>query len=88
MRREISLKLHVKNGVKNGKFHANFTLLGRSADSLLLEGVSVPDVCLARQNQTCKKYPMAFSYLGPAKTYILRGTLQTYAIKTRAVSDN
>ena len=26
--------------------------------------------------------------LGPAKTYILRGTRQTYAIKTRAVTDN
>ena len=30
--REISPKFHVKNGVKNRKFHANFTLLGRSAD--------------------------------------------------------
>ena len=26
--------------------------------------------------------------LGPAKTYILRGTPQTCAIKTRAVTDN
>ena len=26
--------------------------------------------------------------LGPAKTYILRGTPQTYAIKSRAVTDN
>ena len=26
--------------------------------------------------------------LGPAKTYILRGTPQTYAIKIRAVTDN
>ena len=26
--------------------------------------------------------------LGPAKTYILRGTPRTYAIKTRAVTDN
>ena len=26
--------------------------------------------------------------LGPAKTYILRGTLRAYAIKTRAVTDN
>ena len=25
-------KFHVKNGVKNGKFHANFTLPGRSAE--------------------------------------------------------
>ena len=32
MRRKISPKFHVKNGVKNGKFHANFTLLGRSAE--------------------------------------------------------
>ena len=32
MRRKISPKFHVKNGVKNGKCHANFTLLGRSAD--------------------------------------------------------
>ena len=32
MRRKISPKFHVKNSVKNGKFHANFTLLGRSAD--------------------------------------------------------
>ena len=23
---------HIKNGVENGKFHANFTLLGRSAE--------------------------------------------------------
>ena len=34
MRREVSPKFHLKNGVKNGKFHANFTLLGRSADVL------------------------------------------------------
>ena len=27
-------------------------------------------------------------YLGPAKTYILRGTPRTYAIRTRAVTDN
>ena len=26
--------------------------------------------------------------LGPAKTYILRGTARTYAIKTRVVTDN
>ena len=26
--------------------------------------------------------------LGPAKTYILRGTPRTYAIKTRAVTNN
>ena len=32
MRRKISPKFHVKNGMKNGKFHANFTLLGRSAE--------------------------------------------------------
>ena len=32
MRRKISPKFHVKNGVKNGKFHANFTLPGRSAE--------------------------------------------------------
>ena len=32
MRRKISPKFHVKNGVKNGKSHAKFTLLGRSAD--------------------------------------------------------
>ena len=32
--RENSPKFHVKNGVKNGKFHANFTLLGRSAEGL------------------------------------------------------
>ena len=32
VRRKISPKFHVKNGVKNGKFHANFTLQGRSAD--------------------------------------------------------
>ena len=36
-RRKISPKFHIKNGVKNGKFHANFTLPGRSAESL--EGV-------------------------------------------------
>ena len=35
MRRKISPKFHVKNGVKNGQFHANFTLLGRSADDSL-----------------------------------------------------
>ena len=33
VRRKISPKFHVKNGVENGKFHANFTLLGRSADN-------------------------------------------------------
>ena len=27
-------KFHVKNGAKNGQFHANFTLLGRSAEVL------------------------------------------------------
>ena len=32
VQRKISPKLHVKNGVENGNFHANFTLLGRSAD--------------------------------------------------------
>ena len=32
MRRKISPKFHVKNGAKNGKFHAKFTLLGRSDD--------------------------------------------------------
>ena len=32
--RKISPKFHVKNGVKNGKFHANFTLPGCSADKL------------------------------------------------------
>ena len=32
VRRKISPKFHVKNGVKIGKFHASFTLLGRSAD--------------------------------------------------------
>ena len=25
---------HVKNGVENGKFHVNFALLGRSAETL------------------------------------------------------
>ena len=34
VRRKISPKFHVKNGVKNGKFHANFTLLGHSAADL------------------------------------------------------
>ena len=34
MRRKISQKFHVKNGAKTGKFHANFTLLGRSAEVL------------------------------------------------------
>ena len=32
-RRKISPKFHSKNGVKNGKFHANFTLLWRGAGS-------------------------------------------------------
>ena len=32
VRRKISPKFHIKNGVKNGKFHANFTLLGRNAE--------------------------------------------------------
>ena len=32
---KISPKFHVKTGVKNGKFHANFTLLGRSAEKTL-----------------------------------------------------
>ena len=30
VRREISPKCHVKNGVKNGKFHAKITLLGQN----------------------------------------------------------
>ena len=33
VRRKISPKFHVKKGVKNGKFHANFTLLGCSAEN-------------------------------------------------------
>ena len=36
--RKISPKFHVKNGVKNGKFHANFTLPGRSAFNILSLG--------------------------------------------------
>ena len=35
MRRKISPKFHVKNGVKNGNFHAHFTLLARSAEFLV-----------------------------------------------------
>ena len=34
-RGKISPEFHVENGVKNGKFHANFTLLGRSAEGPL-----------------------------------------------------
>ena len=34
------------------------------------------------------KPPNNQNRLGPAKTYILRGTARTYAIKTRAVTDN
>ena len=40
MRRKISPKFHVKNGVKNGKFHANFTLLGRSAERFSGMGIA------------------------------------------------
>ena len=29
-------EIHGKNGVENGKFHANFTLLGRSAEKLII----------------------------------------------------
>ena len=42
MRRKISPKFHVKNGVKNGKFHVNFTLLGRSAEAFWVWGGGVP----------------------------------------------
>ena len=35
-----------------------------------------------------KQLPFVLDSLGPAKTYILRGTPLTYAIKTRAVTDN
>ena len=42
MRVKISPKFHVKNGVKNGKFHATFTLLGRSADAVDGRELSVP----------------------------------------------
>ena len=31
-RENFTPEFHVRNGVKNGKFHANSTLLGRSAD--------------------------------------------------------
>ena len=34
-RENFTSKFHVKNGVQNGKFHANFTLLGGGADSFL-----------------------------------------------------
>ena len=34
----ISPKFHVENGVKNGKFHASFTLLGRSAEQYTQPG--------------------------------------------------
>ena len=37
VRGKIAPKFHVKKGVKNGKFHANFTLLGRSAEKRLLQ---------------------------------------------------
>ena len=47
MRRKISPKFHVKNGVKNGKFHAHFTLLGRSADNMLLETIPASNALLA-----------------------------------------
>ena len=43
LKRKNSPKCHVKNGVKNGKCHENFTLLGRNADKLagkLLENIS------------------------------------------------
>ena len=33
-KRKISPNFHAKNGVKNGKFHASFTLLGRGANKL------------------------------------------------------
>ena len=35
MRGKISPKFHVENGAKNGKSHASFTLLGRSAEKTL-----------------------------------------------------
>ena len=34
VRTKISPEIHAKNGVKNGRFHANFTLLGRGADKI------------------------------------------------------
>ena len=33
-------KFHFKNGVKNRKFHANFTLLGRSAEVMFLSKIT------------------------------------------------
>ena len=48
MRRKMSPKFHVKNGAKNGKFHAKFTLLGRSADRTSSAFFSEPchDCCI------------------------------------------
>ena len=43
------LGFHVKNGVQNGKFHANFTLLGRSS-WILLSATLAPLSC---QEQLC-----------------------------------
>ena len=43
VRRKISTKFHVKNGVKNGKFRANFTLLGR----LWLRMIRIAASCIA-----------------------------------------
>ena len=40
VRRKISPKFHVKNGVENGKFHANFTLLRPSAEELCLKNIT------------------------------------------------
>ena len=37
LKRKISPKFHAKNGVKNGQFHADFTLLGRGAEKIRSE---------------------------------------------------
>ena len=48
-RGKLSPKFHAKNGVKNGKFHAIFTLLGRGAEKTLCLGfLSRPEISLGR----------------------------------------
>ena len=45
-----SPKFHVKNGVENGKFHANFTLLGRSADPVCRHHFRFPETTVKHRN--------------------------------------
>ena len=67
-KRKISPKFHGKNGVKNRKFHANFTLLGRGAENFC-PFPEKPQQTTAGKSRAYRKEPFAtldiLCHLGP-----------------------